>query len=182
MPKTPPLDLIQIASPCHAAWDEMRGDERVRLCGHCQRHVYNLSEMSRDEAQAFLAAREGRTCLRLFRREDGTVLTRDCPVGVRRLRERLARSVAAIAGIFVALLSGTLLGGALSRLSHGALKAPAQAFGEWIDPPQRIHVLMGEFCQPVVPLVTPTGAEPAETPLPQPTSEQLQAIQQRLEQ
>jgi hypothetical protein len=161
----------------------MSGDERARFCQHCKLHVYNLSDMSRDEAEAFIAGLEGRTCLRLFRREDGTVLTRDCPVGVRRLRQGLARSVAAIAGIFVALLSGTLLGGALSRLAPGSLKAPADAFAQWIDPPQRFQTVMGVWCDPIS-LTPPPGQtvqEPAETPLPQPTSEQIQEIQQRLE-
>src|SRR5262245_62399901 len=134
MKPSPQLDLIQIASPCHVSWDHMTGDDRRRFCRHCQLHVYNISEMDRAEADEFIASREGRACVRLFQRSDGTVLTLDCPVGVRYLRQRFARAVAAIAGICVALLSGTLFGGALSRLAQGAIKAPADAFASWIDP------------------------------------------------
>ena len=44
------LDDIQIATPCSASWDDMRGDDRVRHCGDCRMNVYNLSEMTRAEA------------------------------------------------------------------------------------------------------------------------------------
>ncbi|HZN32467.1 MAG TPA: hypothetical protein VFB80_01565 [Pirellulaceae bacterium] len=185
MKQTSPLDLIQIASPCHVSWDEMTGDERTRFCRHCKLHVYNISEMDRAEAEGFIASREGRACVRLFQRADGTVLTRDCPVGVRYLRQRFARAVAAVAGVCVALLSGTLFGGALSRLAQGAIKAPADAFASWIDPqPMQFQMVMGEICLSNPPPSAPPGSvqDTAETPLPQPTPEQLQAIQQRLEQ
>ena len=185
MKQTHQLDLIQIAAPCHVSWDEMTGDERTRFCRHCKLNVYSISEMDRAEAENFIASREGRACVRLYQRADGTVLTRDCPVGVRYLRQRLARAVAAIAGVCVALLSGTLFGGALSRLAQGSLKAPADAFASWIDPQPRFQVLMGEICLPNPQPGPPAGVsmqDPAETPLPQPTPEQLQSIQQRLEQ
>ncbi len=180
------LDLIEIASPCHVSWDEMTGDERARLCRHCQLNVYNLGEMTRDEAEAFLISREGRACVRLYRREDGTVLTRDCPVGVRYLRRRFARAVAALASVLVALLSGTLFGGVVSRLGQGAVQSPSNAFANWIDPQPQFEFLMGAICLPVTaPPANPPGVtilDPAETPLPPPTGEQLQEIQQRLEQ
>jgi hypothetical protein len=93
------LERVRVASPCSASWEEMAGDDRRRLCAHCDRHVYNLSEMTRDEAMALIFQKEGRLCARFYRRADGTVLTRDCPVGVRRARERFARVAAIIAGV-----------------------------------------------------------------------------------
>src|SRR5437867_538664 len=45
------LDQIRIASPCSASWDAMEGGDRVRFCAHCQKNVYNLSDMSRREAE-----------------------------------------------------------------------------------------------------------------------------------
>jgi hypothetical protein len=72
----------------------MRGDDRVRFCGQCQQHVYNLSAMSRAEGEALIARHEGRICVNLYRRADGTVLTTDCPVGVRRLQVKRVRRVA----------------------------------------------------------------------------------------
>jgi cytochrome c-type biogenesis protein CcmE len=96
----PSLDEAKIASPCRARWDDMAGDERVRFCAGCSKNVYNLSAMSRAEAEALL--REGGDlCARLYRREDGTVLTADCPIGVRRRRVR-AVAVTAFAGTTLA--------------------------------------------------------------------------------
>lgn len=102
------LELIQIASPCTANWDEMTGDERTRHCSACNRNVYNLSDMTREEATAFLVQREGRTCVRMYKRADGTVITRDCPVGVAALRARLVRTVVATLGLLMALTATAL--------------------------------------------------------------------------
>ena len=44
---------------------------------------------------------EGSPCVRFYRRFDGTVLTADCPVGLRKLRFRRA----AIAGIGIGILA-----------------------------------------------------------------------------
>jgi len=68
----------------------MVGDEHVRFCGQCEKNVYNLSSLPREEAEALLVAKEGKMCVRLYRRDDGTVLTNDCPVGVKKRRRRRA--------------------------------------------------------------------------------------------
>jgi cytochrome c-type biogenesis protein CcmE len=103
----PILDTIQVASPCNVSWGSMTGDLRVRFCGGCGKSVYNLSAMSRAEAEALLREKAG-LCTRLYRKEDGTVLTADCPVGVRTKRLRGAVAVVA-AG---ALIGGAALGSA----------------------------------------------------------------------
>jgi Predicted outer membrane protein len=90
------LDRIKIAAPCPIAWEQMVGDERGRFCHHCQLNVYNLSSLNKADAEALLASTEGRLCARLYRRSDGTVLTSDCPVGVRAVRKKLARTAAAV--------------------------------------------------------------------------------------
>src|SRR5688572_28239237 len=86
--KLPVLDNIKVASPCTAAWSSMTGDERVRHCGDCQKSVYNLSALTRDEAQALIVEKEGKLCVRYFQRHDGTILLEDCAIGVRRKRRR----------------------------------------------------------------------------------------------
>ena len=91
------LEDIRIATPCSADWDEMTGDARVRFCGKCEKNVYNLSAMTREEGEALVKEKEGRLCVRLYQRKDGTVITSDCPVGVRRARLR-ARVWASISG------------------------------------------------------------------------------------
>lgn len=90
------LDNLRTASPCPVGWEEMTGDERVRLCRLCDLHVYNISEMSRSEAYALIAKSEGRICARLVRRADGTLITKDCPVGLRAIRRRVARTAATV--------------------------------------------------------------------------------------
>lgn len=96
-PALPFLATVRVAAPCPAKWSEMRGDDRVRHCAACDKNVFNLSAMATDEAEALLAATEGERCIRLFRRADGTVLTSNCPVGLRRARARtLAIGVAAV--------------------------------------------------------------------------------------
>jgi hypothetical protein len=86
------LNNLKIAAPCKAPWDQMRGDDRVRFCDSCSKNVYNLSHLTANEAVALIEKAEGHLCMRLYRRGDGTVLTGDCPVGLRAaLRRRLIR-------------------------------------------------------------------------------------------
>jgi hypothetical protein len=105
------LESLRIATPCSADWDEMAGDDRVRFCGKCEKNVYNLSAMTREAGEALVREKEGRMCVRMYQRTDGTVLTSDCPVGVRkeRLRARIwarVSSMAASAALVVGLWSG----------------------------------------------------------------------------
>jgi len=95
------LANLRVAAPCEVSWDGMTGDERVRHCSLCSLNVYNFSEMTRDEVRELLMRTEGRICGRFYRRIDGTVLTRDCPTGLRALRQRASRAAAAlIAALF----------------------------------------------------------------------------------
>lgn len=96
--KTPedPLKHVRVASPCHVAWDAMAGDERTRHCSLCSLNVYNFAEMTGDEVRELLMRTEGRLCGRLYRRADGTLLTSDCPTGLRALRQRMSRFAAAV--------------------------------------------------------------------------------------
>ena len=105
------LDETRIASPCRAEWALMDGDDKVRFCHHCQLHVYNLSAMDVEEAADRIAEHDGQLCVRFYRRLDGTVLTRDCPVGqAAACRERGSRAIGtAAAGGFVLLTSLVLL-------------------------------------------------------------------------
>jgi hypothetical protein len=103
---TNPLDNIRVAKPCSADWNEMFGNERKRFCGDCKLNVYNLSDMTRSQAENFLLESEGRVCVRFFRREDGTMLTKDCPVGLAALKRRVSRAMTAVFSIIAGLFSG----------------------------------------------------------------------------
>ena len=56
--------------------------------------------MSRKDAEALIQAKEGKLCVRFFKRADGTVLTNNCPVGLRAIRRRLKLIGGGIAALF----------------------------------------------------------------------------------
>ena len=105
-----PLHTLQVASPCHADWDQMQGDDQARFCGTCRKNVYNLSEMTEAESQALVNRLEGRLCVRFYTRPDGTLLTQDCPVGLRAVRWKLARKLSYAAALLLSCASGLLRG------------------------------------------------------------------------
>ena len=100
------LDNIRVAAPCSADWDSMFGNEQVRLCEQCHLNVYNLSEMSRVEAERLINQAEGRLCIRFYRRRDGSIITQNCPVGLRAIKRRLSRVATAVASFILSLMAG----------------------------------------------------------------------------
>ncbi|HXT61460.1 MAG TPA: carboxypeptidase-like regulatory domain-containing protein [Pyrinomonadaceae bacterium] len=99
------LNQIRVASPCSVGWESMAGNDRVRFCSLCQLNVYNFAELTRKEAEQLVHTTEGRICGRLYRRSDGTVITRDCPVGLRALRRKVARVAGAAFATIISLCS-----------------------------------------------------------------------------
>src|SRR5512141_2967817 len=79
--KLPVLPNIRVATPCRADWNQMVGDDRVRHCASCDKDVFNLSSMTRDEAEALIVGKAGNLCARYYQRQDGTILLADCAVG-----------------------------------------------------------------------------------------------------
>lgn len=102
------LRRLRVASPCTVAWEGMTGDERVRFCTQCSLHVYNISEMTAGEVRSLIADSGGRFCGRLYRRADGTVITRDCPTGLRAVRRRASRAAGAVLTAALSLCSAAL--------------------------------------------------------------------------
>jgi hypothetical protein len=150
----PQLDQISVASPCHEVWDNMQGDERARLCGQCSKHVYNLAEMTRPEIEALVVAKEGKFCARFYRRPDGTLLTRDCPVGIRDLRRRLWRAAVGIAATVAAVTAGLWWGRVVrgdNEESDGRTgiqlvdNGPVSRFSNWVNP----QFVTGFVCFPL---------------------------------
>ena len=145
----PLLESIQIASPCTASWNKMIGDDRARFCTHCQKDVFNLSAMPKDEAESFIQTRTAEVCVRLYKRTDGTVLTSDCPVGVKRKRRRKA-AVAAVGG-------GLLAAGAFLAAYTRARREPEVMMGAMVAMPVQPP------CETVtVPTVLPDVAPPPQ--------------------
>jgi hypothetical protein len=115
--RLPILDNIRTASPCRADWNAMTGDERARHCNQCDKQVFNLSEMTRSEAEALIVEKDGQLCARYYRRHDGTIITSDCRVGIVAGRKRKIIAAASLA------LLGTGIGAAIQRHNRVELDA-----------------------------------------------------------
>jgi hypothetical protein len=148
-----PLNHLKIASPCRANWDEMYGDNRKRFCGECKLNVYNLSGMTRDDADALIINAEGRLCVRYYMRPDGSVITEDCPVGWAKVKQRTKLMATAFASMIVALFSGVLFASFFSRAG----------------------ATIGEIAMPAAtPLPRPLMGKPANRPSPTPEVDRIE--------
>jgi len=129
-----PLDKVRVAAACNADWDAMVGDYRTRFCGQCSLHVYNLSSMTRREAESLIARTEGRLCVRFYRRADGSILTDNCPVGLRAVRRRVRSVYKAIASTVLSFFAG--LGVYEGLLALSILNPPPryQTMGDMVAP------------------------------------------------
>lgn len=117
------LNNIRIASPCSQKWEAMSGNERQRFCVHCRLSVYNFSAMTEAEVEALLRNTEGRVCGRFYQRADGTMLTQDCPVGLRAVRQRVSRLAATVFAAVCGLFTGQ---GSYAQQKQGEGKAAVQ--------------------------------------------------------
>ncbi|MEO7716805.1 MAG: hypothetical protein ABIY70_11415 [Capsulimonas sp.] len=157
-----PLQQIEVASPCHESWSEMDGEGAVRHCGKCARNVYNLSEMTTAQAQALVAANEGKLCVRFYRRSDGTMMTKDCPVGVRVARRRYVTALSWAASLAVASIVGT------TRPAHADNPPAAKAFlGEMAAP---IHAAAKTTAPVKIVKIKPAGSVKTKPPVVKPVS------------
>ncbi len=149
MPKfDSPLNNIRIASPCSASWNEMYGDDRKRFCGDCKLNVYNLSGMTRDEAEVLIMNAEGRLCVRFYKRADGSVITQDCPVGWAKVKQRTKLYATAFASMVMALFTGILFASYFSKI-------------------RETRMVMGAVAMPLVtPSPTPLMGKPSIDPTP----------------
>lgn len=97
----------QIAAPCSVKWDDMTGDDVARMCAQCNLHVVNTFMLTDEEVLAALQRiHQGeRICMRVYRRADGTFMTRNCPVGIQRIRERIHKAATWLAAGLSMLVS-----------------------------------------------------------------------------
>ena len=137
------LDHIKIASPCSADWNEMYGDNRKRFCSECRLNVYNLSEMTQREAENFLFEAEGRVCVRLYRRKDGTVINQDCPVGWQAIKQRVSRVATATFGLIVGFFGGLWSSNQISNVYQNSFQEIAIENQETIATNEDTEVVLG---------------------------------------
>ncbi len=132
------LDHVRIAAPCQADWDQMIGSEQVRFCGQCSLNVYNLSGMTRSDAESLIAGTEGRLCVRFYRRSDGSIITKDCPVGLRAIRRRVSSVAKAISSIVLGLFAGLGVHEAFSNIIPLSSERTMGVMARNAEPPVQI--------------------------------------------
>jgi hypothetical protein len=141
----------------------MSGNDRARFCAQCQKHVYNLSNLSADEASALIRSKEGSLCARFYQRADGTVLIADCPVGASHIWVRVKQLLTAAAALVV--ISGIApfvasnepeMPRAKPRV-HRAWDDALVTVKGWLGRPQP-RMVMGEIC------VAPPSIQPKTPP------------------
>ena len=78
-------EKLAVKSPCTEDWQSMTGSDKVRHCEKCRLNVYDFFQMIKDEIVVLMG--EGKVCGRLFIREDGTYVTKDCKKKLKRQRQ-----------------------------------------------------------------------------------------------
>lgn len=137
--KEPILENLVNTFECNLDWNDMPGSNRVRDCGQCKCKVFNMSQMSRREANAFLVENGTSQCMILEQRQDGSIVTDECPVPLRNIRNILGKLRHAVAVILTLTFSG------------------AAALAQQCPPNSR--AIMGKFVMPQVKFTMPTLAQ-----------------------
>ena len=127
---------IEVGKPCGADWDSMTGDDRVRRCHHCERNVYNVSQLSADEVRDLLRQTEKRVCGRVFRRADGTAVTSDChdrPTLTDDRNARKARPQFSLRGLMVAVTTAAIAFLAMPWINRTLVPVFAPIITGWFE-------------------------------------------------
>jgi len=93
------LDSIEVSAPCPKNWNEMIGNDKTRLCRHCDKDIYNISAMTRKEARKLVAKSADNICVRMARTPDGKIQT------LKRQLHQITRQAPIAAGVLSASLS-----------------------------------------------------------------------------
>lgn len=163
----PVLENVRIAAPCSVNWEDMQGNDRVRVCGQCNFNVFNLSDMTRSEAESLIQSSTGRLCIGYYQRSDGTILTRDCPVGLRALRANFTRMTLRFGAIAASLVTALVLGRSRTDwdrtnelISQDPFASIASVFGK---APVQTRFVKGEM---YIPPTQPNPQVPSPAPSP----------------
>src|SRR5262245_42116713 len=130
------LPQVVIPVPCRVEWNTMMPIDRAgraRFCDSCERPVYDSAALTRDELFDLIARTEGQRlpCVRLHRRPDGTIVTRDCFAPVVRVGRFLWLKVGVAAVAFWATALGLReLGRSLNE--HAAYQTGGRVMGRGV--------------------------------------------------
>jgi len=141
------IDSVEVGKPCSENWSEMNGNERVRFCAHCSKHVNNLSEMTRKEAVRFVRMSGQDICIRYI----ADPVTRR-PVFAEQLLQITRRTPRLAAGVMTMSISLSSTSYAQSAQPSGSVEQPSaiveskkteKSHKEASEPSQSRHAITG---------------------------------------
>jgi hypothetical protein len=140
------LDNVQLAFECPLRWEKLAGGDRKRFCSTCERHVHNLSAMTRPEASAFLRNNRAPICVRVEVDAHGRAIHRPGLAAVALAATLAACGTEADTGFdsgFTAAYEGNVV--EPSRGARGTIPDPAVVLGRMpLRGVEVEHVLLGE--------------------------------------
>jgi hypothetical protein len=161
-----PLDRMQVAAPCTASWERMKGTDEARFCDQCGLHVYNISEMTRAEASDLIRETEGRLCVKLYRRQDGTVITSNCPKGLRVVWRRIIRTAGAVLAAILSGASWTARANASPSAPNGLAQRSVKRLGRSKKPRRvRRRIVVVSTMGVLIPEERPADVQPVPQPV-----------------
>ena len=66
---------VSIPKPCHANWNSMTKEEQSRFCSLCKASVYNIADLTEQEAETVLSKND--VCARISHNHEGHIQTRN---------------------------------------------------------------------------------------------------------
>lgn len=143
------LANLEVSKPCDAKWSEMVGTGAARHCNLCEKHVYNVSQMTEAQVVDLIQSTEGTVCMRLFRRADGTVKTSDCHSQMHAVPTKWpVRLISMFILTIFATLGGTALAFGDSKYFSKVEALVCEYLGIQRHDPD---IVMGNVCIPVQP-------------------------------
>ncbi len=135
---------VEINSPCKESWDEMKGSEKTRYCQKCRFNVHNFSEMEQAEIDELLQS-DGRVCVKLYVRPDGTYMAKDCRAKKKRNRVLLILGTAALLSMTLFFFKKDIRNSpAIDKMRNVPVIGSVV---NYVFPPQPIR-MMGVMCAP----------------------------------
>lgn len=111
------LDSMDVPAPCPKKWDEMIGGDKARLCQSCDKHIHNISEMTRGEVRKLLFQSKESVCVYLEKDAAGKVQT------LKKQFHKITRQAPIAAGVLSASLTFSALTYAQSDAVIGTTSA-----------------------------------------------------------
>lgn len=184
-------DYKVAASNCPFVWaDGGMTKDRVRYCTQCSAQVYDFSGFDMAEAQALIFKRENREGAPLYKREDGKFMTSDCPIGLKKKKDKamlVGGSILALALLVVMVVISLLTpqppaaptpsvdtGSDVQTPPSGSPGSPTGTTGPGttteVEAPGTFHYKKGKGTPKTPAATEPVVVPPTDTPVPGTTS------------